>query len=186
MDRSASGRRPLVDILGRWRGVWWCGYPESLPPPQTSAASLPAAPAISQPPVPPPDLHLRSQGRRQALHCAHLDARVLLLVSTSDARRRAAATATNQDGSGRAIAASAASAGLGPLRALGLCELSGPWLPVPRGTQAFHPSSAMDATEGPRASTHCWILATRLDMQPGGYFMSRLDKMWDEGDMHAA
>lgn len=186
MDRSASGRRPLVDMS--WSLERCVVVRLSVITPPLRRHLLPACQPPRQPPAssPPPDLHLRSQGRRQALHCAHLDARVLLLVYTSDARRRAAATATNQDGSGRAIAASAASAGLGPLRALGLCELSGPWLPVPRGTQAFHPSSAMDATEGPRASTHCWILATRLDMQPGGYFMSRLDKMWDEGDMHAA
>lgn len=122
----------LSICLGRWRGVWWCGYPWRVITPPFRRHLLPACQQPRQPPAssPPPDLHLRSQGRRQALHCARLHARVLLLVSTSDAGRRAAAAATNQDGSGRAIAASAASAGS---RGHG-CRSHG-------GPKPFHPSS---------------------------------------------
>lgn len=169
----------LSICLGRWRVLWMAGNHSPL-----RRHLLPACPQPRQhppPPVFPPDLHLRSQGRRQALHCAHLHARVLLLVPTSDAGRRAAAAATNQDGSGRAIAASAASAGLGLLRVLGAMAAG------PTGYPSFFiPARPWMPRRGHELRHIAGLLATRLDMQPGGYFMSRLDKMWDEGDMHAA
>lgn len=181
MDRSASGRRPLVDMS--WSLERCVVVRLSIITPPLRRHLLPACQQPRQPPPPPVPPQTSTSapkdgGRRYTAHTSMLGSCFWSPPAMPDAvQPRQQQIRTVQAGLLRPQR---------PQRALGLCGLSGPWLPVPRGTQAFHPSSAMDATEGPRASTHCWILATRLDMQPGGYFMSRLDKMWDEGDMHAA
>lgn len=181
MDRSASGRRPLVDMswsLERCVVVRLSMAGNHSPPPQTSAASLPAAPAtpprLQSPPRPPPPLPRTAAGA--TLRTTPCSGPAFGLHQRC---RTPCSRGSNKSGWFRP----------GYCGLSGLCGFSGPWLPVPRGTQAFSSQLgpwSMDATEGPRASTHCWTLATRLDMQPGGYFMSRLDRMWDEGDMHAA
>jgi hypothetical protein len=125
---------PACRCLGRWRGVWWCGYPWAGNYSPQRRHMLPACQQPRQPLSPQTSTSApKGGGRRYTAHTSMLGSCFWSPPAMPDAvQPRQQQIRPVQAG---LLRPQRASAGLVPWASAG--GFSGPWLPVPRGYPSF-------------------------------------------------